>query len=205
MDAFIKTINVLNVDKEKSTLSIDKLVTDHSNVQNKGFIISDADEELLILIEFQNILSLQSIKVYALLHDEVVDDELDTSAPKQVDIYKLSNLNIDFNDFDDRKCDKSIECKANKLETGQVIKLKNLPKFNKIKFLAIYIRSNQNETETTYFNCITMKIKNKVSNLWVDTKDTKTQKQFDRYLNDINDAESKPNVIQKSSHYLLHK
>eukprot|EP01084_Bolivina_argentea_P201024 343668_1 len=49
---FIETINILNIDEDVSTLSAIQLVT-NGNINNKSFIVSDVDEQLLILISFK--------------------------------------------------------------------------------------------------------------------------------------------------------
>eukprot|EP01084_Bolivina_argentea_P050109 92127_1 len=148
MHSLIKTIIVLNVDKEESTLSADKIAT--SNVNDQSFIVSDADEELLILVEFNEIICLKSIKIYALPHDNT-----DSSPPKKVNVYKLDNLNKDFSDFNNKAPNISIQCINKRLTKGQKINLNNIFKFKKTKYMAIYIKSNQNDTETTFLSGIT--------------------------------------------------
>eukprot|EP01084_Bolivina_argentea_P201025 343669_1 len=49
---FIESINILNIDEDISTLSPIELVT-NNNINNKSFIVSDVDEQLLILISFK--------------------------------------------------------------------------------------------------------------------------------------------------------
>eukprot|EP01084_Bolivina_argentea_P160389 279301_1 len=118
--------------------------------------MSDADEELLILIEFKHLVSLKLIKIYALNNDHN-----DASAPKQINIYKLNNLNINFDDMQVLFPDTSIKCATKKLKKGQSIKLqkqsKNILKFKQTKYLAIYIASNQLNTVNTYINSIEFK------------------------------------------------
>eukprot|EP01084_Bolivina_argentea_P121906 216053_1 len=80
------------------------------------------------------------------------------SQPKEINIYILNNLNINFDDLSSIKPDIITNCKTKKLEKGQKINLqktsKNAIKFGKIKYLAIYIKSNQNNTENTFINGI---------------------------------------------------
>eukprot|EP01084_Bolivina_argentea_P118372 210045_1 len=159
MQKFIKAICILNIDKKESTLSQEQIISEETNdLNNASFILSDADEELLILIEFKYMMNLKSIKMYALPHDNCLEN---ISAPKQVHVYKLSGLNIDFDDIKHMKPDKSIKCKTNKLAKGQMIDLtKKSIKFKNSKYLAIYIESNQSDTDITYLNsiCLTMNV-----------------------------------------------
>eukprot|EP01084_Bolivina_argentea_P011328 21174_1 len=160
------SVNVLNIDKENSTLPVNKLIlndTTHTSIHKNGFIVSDADEELLILISFEEITNLKSLQIYALTNTiEELQDTMDISQPKEINIYKINNLNINFDDLSSIKPDKTINCKPKKLENGQTINLqtkksKNASKFTKIKYLAIYIKSNQNGTENTFINGISFK------------------------------------------------
>eukprot|EP01084_Bolivina_argentea_P011329 21175_1 len=155
------SVNVLNIDKENSTLPVNKLIlndTTHTSIHKNGFIVSDADEELLILISFEEITNLKSLQIYALTNTiEELNDEMDISQPKEINIYKLNNLNINFDDLSCIKPDKTIKCKPKKLEKGQNINLQKASKFTKIKYLAIYIKSNQNGTENTFINGISFK------------------------------------------------
>ena len=73
-------------------------------------------------------------------------------------IYKLQNMNINFNDIESLKIQKSIKCNLKKLLKGQSIKLQSNSKlailFEHVEYLAIYIKSNQNDTERTIINAI---------------------------------------------------
>eukprot|EP01083_Nonionella_stella_P038221 103996_1 len=153
---YVSGVNILNIDKDESTISNRDLISNSLN-QN-GFIVSDADEELLILIEFARIMDLQSIKIYSL---PLEDDHEDISCPKQVHIYHLKHLNIDFDDVNAMKPDKSVECCLKKLKKGQNIALQkashNAIKFKQTKHLAIYIQSNQADAEKTCVHSITLK------------------------------------------------
>eukprot|EP01084_Bolivina_argentea_P150186 262290_1 len=147
----ITTIEILNLDKEQSTVSATELITSE-NISKNAYIVSNVDEELLILIEFTDVTNLKSITLYSLNNDEHM------SGPKEVQLYALSNLKINFYDLQPIKSDKKINCKQNKLEKGQNINLQTKSqdaiKFNKIKYFAIYIKSNQNETKKTCVSSI---------------------------------------------------
>ncbi len=160
----IETINTLNADKENSTISGEQLI-ENKSINSESFIVSDVDEELLILIQFKTEIDLKSIKIYSLKNTinniNETDDSIDASQPKQINIYALDNINVSFNDLSEMKCDKTINCNIKKLEKGQNINLqktsKNAIKFNKIKYLSIYIKTNQNDSENTFINAIKLK------------------------------------------------
>eukprot|EP01083_Nonionella_stella_P233048 821504_1 len=158
---YVDTVNILNLDEDVSSLStisaMDLITQDH--VKKESFIVSSADHELLILISFKDALDLKSVKIHSF--DQNIEDE-DVSCPKQVNIYKINNLSVNFDDLSSMKPDKTVTCNAKKLCTkGQVIHLQKSPKnavqFNQIKYLAIYIDSNQNDTEITVLNAISFK------------------------------------------------
>eukprot|EP01083_Nonionella_stella_P271735 921033_1 len=154
----IDTVCILNMDKDVSTISARDLINlDH--VKKESFIVSSADHELLILISFNNVINLKSVKLHSFNHN--IDDD-DVSCPKQVHVYKIQTLNVNFEDLSSMQPDKTVTCNAKKLcQNGQVIHLqkssKNAVKFKQIKYLAIYIDSNQNDTETTVLNAISLK------------------------------------------------
>ena len=167
----VDTIEILNLDQELSNISHNKQVVGTStddNSSNKlshkssNYIVSDADEEILILIKFKSIISLRSIKIYANSDDINIDEEEDISPPKQMYVYKLQNLNINFDDINSLKPNKSFNCLNKKLKKGQKINLQNNSKlaltFKSIQYLAIYIKSNQNESEKTFINKIELMV-----------------------------------------------
>lgn len=179
----VSVINTLNVDTETSTISPYQLISKES-FDNESYIISDADEELLILIQFKQIIDLHSMKLYSLTLNNR-DDEIDASQPKQVYIYNIDSLNKNFDDIQSMKPDKNIKCFSKKLAKGQFINLKknskNSVKFKKTKYLAIYIKSNQNDTENTYINGITFKGEHTKSD-----KDNKIEFKEEEVLTEIN-------------------
>ena len=122
------------------------------------FIVSDIDKKMLILIKFNCIVSLKSIKIYANTNN---DNDNDISVPKTVSIYKLQSLNVNIQDIQSLKPDKSIECSQDKLSKGQLFKFQTKSelstKFDTVKFIAIYIESNQNDTAKTIINSIILK------------------------------------------------
>eukprot|EP01083_Nonionella_stella_P073665 199401_1 len=156
----IKTIRVLNRSDE-STIS-DQAFGANTKPNSAKFIMSDADEELLILLEFKEDIDLESISIHAAIkkEDDDEDEDADASAPKQIFIYKIDSLNKDFEDALGMKPDVKFMCDAKKLRSkgGQVIKLKKKAKlsiaFGKINCLMVYIASNQDDTDQTYISGI---------------------------------------------------
>ena len=157
----IESVEVLNVDKEISNMrGTEVVISSNKDISNQKYIVSDADEELLILIGFKTVVDLKAIKLYATTQVDIDEDE-DISQPKNIHIYKLDNLNVNFDDLLSLNPHKSIICDKKKLVKGQNIKLqkqsKNITKFKKVKYLAIYIETNQNETEKTILHAIQVK------------------------------------------------
>ena len=160
---------------EESTVTEDRFPFLNS-FKKESYIVSDVDAELLLLVEFHDFVDLHSIKLYALPptddtktddgddeededEDEDEDDDEDQlSPPKEVEIFKIDDLSKDFDDVHDMKPNHSVSCSAKKLVKGQVINLKKKSKiavkFKKIKYLALFIKSNQKETEKTFLSGI---------------------------------------------------
>ena len=157
INALVETINILNMDKDKSTMSPRDALT---NTKNDKYIMSDDDEELLILIGFKKSVDLKSIKIRASMKKMDAKQFEGVSAPKSIFIFAVRDLNVSFDDLEAMQPDKDITTGLNKVERGQMIKLQNEPKnvskFKKLKCLAIYIRSNHKETERTLVHSITL-------------------------------------------------
>eukprot|EP01084_Bolivina_argentea_P288559 495278_1 len=151
----IETVIALNIDKDDSSIPCTELIFNHQ-FDSDSFIVSDVDEELIILFEFKQLVELQSIKIFASLD---IGDELDSSAPKTINIYKTDNLNKDFQDIQALKPHISVNCLSKKLLKGQKINCTKNRNFKKIRYLAMYIPSNQNNTEKTHINYIKFKAK----------------------------------------------
>eukprot|EP01084_Bolivina_argentea_P140409 246836_1 len=137
-------LNILNIDNDSSTIRApyQQLLTDEK-AYRESFIVSDADEELLILVEFTQIVSLRYMKVYYVPNVNG-DDEMDVSGPKQIHVYLVKDLNKNFGDLKQMTPHKSKRCKEGNLSRGQIIKLKQPKKTQK---LIIYIASNHGDTE----------------------------------------------------------
>ena len=156
---YIDTFQVLNIDISESTLSIADLYKNADKPDNESYIISDADEEMIILIGFKKSIDMKSIILFGIENPELED----ASLPKQIHIYNVKNLNYNFDDIKSLSPHKSFKCSTKKLSSaaGQKInlskKLKNPIAFKKTLYLAIYIESNQNDDENTYLNAISFK------------------------------------------------
>eukprot|EP01084_Bolivina_argentea_P194683 334066_1 len=172
----IRTVLIMNKDDAISTISNDKLVFKDVFDQHH-YVVSDVDEELIILIEFDGVIELNSVIIHAF---SIIDDEIDASPPKHVNIYRIENMSKTFDDIKQMKSNKRLSCSLSKLEHGQIIKLKTNPKnavaFDKIKYLAIFIESNQNESEVTNINGIQFKTTKEMKQRKAIKELTKTNK-----------------------------
>eukprot|EP01084_Bolivina_argentea_P301913 521006_1 len=212
----IKTCKILNYDQNKSTITPQEFVEGDKR-NSTSYIVSDCDEELLILLEFKQEIEVRNITLYALPIvpiDKKNDDEdnegddndaINASPPKLVSVYKTKNLNIDYDDLNSMKAHKTVKCSTKKLAKGQIIKLqdqsKNSIKFKKVRYLVIYIKTNQNDTEHTYVNSIVFNTtKSKIhslkshsvsTNLSFDTTDTENVKESLQHFNTIKNNEYK--------------
>lgn len=133
-----------------------------TNPNAAQYIMSDADEQLLILIEFKEDVDLESITFHALDIKEDADneEERDYSRPQQIFVYKVDSLNKDFDDALAAKPDVKLNGDKNKLSSakGHKLKLKkkakNAVKFGKMDKIMIFIASNQGDTDNTYISGI---------------------------------------------------
>eukprot|EP01084_Bolivina_argentea_P091730 165100_1 len=171
MDGLIKTFQILNVDKDESVENLRQIVNIHEDsILPEFYVKSDGDEELLILVEFSKPINLQSIQIHA---QKIGMDGM--SPPKQIHIYKLNDLSINFDDLSALKPElKSIKWSSKKINLQKRAKV--AIKFKEIQYLAIYIDQNQNDTESTYFNAINFKGQIGNIELKKDVEDEKNQK-----------------------------
>ena len=154
---FIKTSKILNVSYDESTLYQEEFLY-QNDFKKASYIVTDVDQELLFLIQFHECVDLRAIKLYALsppdIDDDAQQDADQPSPPKKVLIFKMKNLNFNFSDANKIKPTHSISCSLKKLIKGQVINLQKKSKFIKTQYLAILIKSNQEDTEKTFLNGI---------------------------------------------------
>ena len=157
---YVHSVQILNSDDEESTMSLDEMLLHNSDPNPEKFIVSDADEELIILIKFTKSTDVKSFKIYALPLDDAANID-EASPPKQIYIFKLSHLNHNFEDIKGLKPHKSLICSTKKLSKGQNVNLrKNISKplaFAKVEYMAIFIESNQGDTDNTYFHGLSFK------------------------------------------------
>eukprot|EP01083_Nonionella_stella_P274468 931695_1 len=164
----IETVQIFNIDKDISTTSSTSFIStsnkkqNNENIDNDSYIVSDADEELLILVQFKQITNLQSMTIYASTNGIDVEN-VDVSEPKKVNVFKIDNLRFNFDDVRSRTPNKTVHCSTKRLSKGQYINLQKEPKnaiqFKNTQCLAIYIESNQNDTENTLVHSISLRIK----------------------------------------------
>eukprot|EP01084_Bolivina_argentea_P212440 361121_1 len=149
----VECVTILNNAADCSTICPIELVTG-TNMNNKSFIVSDFGEELLILISFKNYVDLKSIQIYALSQDA----HKQISGPKHIRIYLTNKPNIKYDELATMKPDKSICCSNKTLSNGHSINLQetatDAPQFTQTKHLAIYIESNQRNTQNTFINAV---------------------------------------------------
>eukprot|EP01084_Bolivina_argentea_P091767 165164_1 len=161
MQHLVKSFELVNCQQNKSNV----VFYDPEQITNKSCIVSDANEEILIRISFENTINLNSIKLFAYplanieLKTNNIADEEQEAAPKRVHVYKVNKFNVSLNDITTLTPDVSITCSQSKLQNGEYINLKrtskNSTKFGSVEFCAVYIESNQNNTYKTYLNGIT--------------------------------------------------
>ena len=161
VDNALCSVTVQNIDDTNSTMSSHEILLCDSDPLRECFIISNEDEELLIIMEFNEFIDLKSITIHALPMEHELQIE-DASPPKQVEIYKLSNPNQDFDSLSGKDPEISMKCLRRKLSEGQQINLqkKKMSKplaFRTVKYVAILIKSNQDNTELTYLHGISLR------------------------------------------------
>eukprot|EP01084_Bolivina_argentea_P311576 539363_1 len=158
---FVNTLNILNYSKDTSTVSNVYEVLLEDVAKSESYIVSDCDQEMLLIIKFNQDVIMEQITFHAssstLNHNNC---KKESSPPKLINIYKTDNISINFNDISSLKPNKCIDCKIKKLNNGQTVKfrndLQNSIKFSKVRFLVIFIKSNQKGTEKTFLNGITI-------------------------------------------------
>ena len=148
----IMTFRVLNLSLKESTISVQKFPK-IENVNQALYLVSDADEELLIMVEFRQEIDLQSVTFHALQSPK----EEEYGAPKDIALYRVDSLNKDFDDIEYLKGGAKLVGKKEKLSKGQKCSLKTKAIFRGVNKLIIYISSNINGTEQTYLNKIDFK------------------------------------------------
>ena len=153
----VNYISILNLNEQESTLTPKQLLS-HNDNDDRFYILSDLDHELLILVQFKYFVDLTSITFKAMANSKMIKKK-NASSPGKIYIKRVSQININFDDIGSLKKGKLIKCCVRKLQKGQRIDLnkdlRNVAKFKNIKYLAIFIETNQDKTEFTYLNGLT--------------------------------------------------
>lgn len=192
----VRSVQVLNRDDAESTMSANEVLLYNSDPNPGAFIISDADEEVLIIIRFKHFIDIQSIQIYALPLDDEIEIE-DASPPKQIHVFKLSNLDQDVDVIKTLKPQKSIICSPQNLSKGQTVNLReNISEplaFKTVKYLAILMESNQNDTEFTYSHGISLNVEGteRPQHNLIESKSVPkfTKQDFDDLMNELPDID----------------
>eukprot|EP01083_Nonionella_stella_P125063 378076_1 len=158
LEPFVNTLNILNYNKDDSTIShIYQTLLTSDTAKSDSYIVSNCDEEILFLIEFSQQIELDTMIIHALPSTR----RTRLSRPHVIHIYKSDNISLSFDDVSSMKPDKSIECEVNGLREGQTVTFSNdiqtAIKFKKVRCLVIYVKSNQDGIKRTFLNGITMK------------------------------------------------
>eukprot|EP01084_Bolivina_argentea_P312470 540972_1 len=154
----VKTIRGHNTDNDASSITLQQLLQNNHNY--KSYVISDCDEELMILIEFKYFVAVKSIQLYTFRESinyirHNTDDNYDASMPQKIHIYKIDNVDEEMADITKLPSDLSVEYDLSSTHTESMeLITKKCIACSSIKCLAIYIESNQNDTEKTYINGI---------------------------------------------------
>jgi len=119
---------------------------------NGSEVYSDCDAQLLYLIPFSEAIVLSSFSIRATEVPECKECEDDASPPATVKLF-INNLNMDFDDAEDSTPAFEYELKEEELK-GKPIQVKRA-KFSNVVSIALFIESNQDESEVTFLNRIT--------------------------------------------------
>eukprot|EP01083_Nonionella_stella_P209509 759380_1 len=147
----IKAVDITCISDSESTILDANEFVSRRDIQHTDYIVSLGClmKELLIVIEFKDNIDLQSITLHSLLATSKTKNQL--SAPKTIHICHVNTLYISLDDIEKVKPAQSIDCTPDQLNQGQTI---HLQQFEGTKYVAIYIPSNQKDTEYTYLNGI---------------------------------------------------
>lgn len=118
------------------------------NSSSSGLLQSDIDEQMIIIIPFNESVRIKSITFYA--NSELVNDNM--SPPNTIHVY-VNNTNLDFNDCESTSPIHKFELNNEQLQKGMNFPVK-LTKFSNVQSLTFYVPSNSNNTDTTYLNRI---------------------------------------------------
>lgn len=109
---------------------------------NELFLESDADEQLIISVSFNQPVKIHSLNFVA---------PLDGRGPKKVRIFANSTSVPDFSDCEEMNCTQELTLSNNDFKRKSLSNLFYV-KFQNINNIVIFVESNQNDRETTVLN-----------------------------------------------------
>eukprot|EP01083_Nonionella_stella_P111859 328474_1 len=140
----INKFRVLGMDHNVSMIS--GVIQSETNYHS-SFIVSEMNQPLILVFRFNLPIYLDSLTIIA------SNGPVNGSPPKQIHIYKINHLCMSINDIKAQKPDYSFE-NPNK----SVITIKHVTRHNyhldKMRCMAVYIESNQDNTQTSFVNAI---------------------------------------------------
>eukprot|EP01083_Nonionella_stella_P240474 840620_1 len=153
LEPFVNTLNILNYNHDHSTVShIYQTLLTSDTAKNDSYIVSNCDEEILLLIEFSQQIELHTMIIHAL--PSIQGSQV--SQPHLIHIYKTDNISVSFDDVSSMIPDKSIEFEHKGSHEGQTVTFGNdihtAIKFKKVRCLVIYVKSNQDGIKRTFLN-----------------------------------------------------
>eukprot|EP01084_Bolivina_argentea_P178166 307991_1 len=188
----IAATRILNYDTDSSNISLDQLLKNEPD--DKKYIISKHDQDLLILIHFKQHVDIHLFKLHALPNSinyikNNCDFQYKVSIPKQAHIYKIDSIkNCTFKDITSKKPAEIINIPHSSTSLNEL---------KCVKYIAIHITSN-NDTEKTYLNAIKLL---SIPSQSIITSNKHNQQVFDK----MKDEYSKINVksFKSKQFYLL--
>ena len=117
-----------------------------------SFVVSDRDQELLILMEFDREVTVNAVTFHAQSWTIQSNRNFNISQPRRVCIFKTKDASLNFSDINRMTADVSGECDAVLLERGHKVMCSL---FN-VRNLAIFVQTNQAGTVRSFLNAIVM-------------------------------------------------
>jgi len=114
---------------------------EHALTSKEGYLESDCDEQLIIALEFSQPVKLHSMKISG-----PVD-----SGPKNVKLFLNQPNTIDFDSAESMECVQKFQLTTEQLTDTTPIPLRYV-KFQNVQNINVFIKDNQEETETTIIN-----------------------------------------------------
>lgn len=140
---YIKTSNAACLNRDESTYTSSVLAGGQGPLKSN----SDIDHQLLITIPFTEKVNLRKLIITA-----EVKEGSEESGPKDIKLF--ANQNLDFDDADSMKALQTIALDADNLK-GSPVDLKFV-KFQNVTSLTIFVDSNQDDSDVTVINAVTI-------------------------------------------------